>query len=304
MSARARSVRLLGVPMDFGAGRRGVDMGPSALRLARLATALREVGHEVVDHGNVEVPVAEALPDVDRVPGNARFVDAIAATISRTCEALRSMPAGATPIVLGGDHAVSLGSVAQACAGGAGRTGLLWIDAHGDLNVPANSPSGNVHGMPLAHLLGHGDPRLITACRSDVGLRPADVVLLGVRSLDPGERALAQELGLRVLTIADIDRRGISAVADEALGALAHTERLHVSLDADVLDPSVAPGVGTPVVGGLTYREAHLLMEVIAEDGRLASLDLVEVNPTLDVQNRTAAVMVELAASLVGKRIL
>jgi len=302
MTATARSVRLLGVPMDFGAGRRGVDMGPSALRLARLATALREVGHEVVDHGNVEVPVAEALPDVDRVPGNARFVDAIAATTSRTREALRAMPSNATPIVLGGDHAVSLGSVAQACR--AGRTGLLWIDAHGDLNVPANSPSGNVHGMPLAHLLGQGDPRLLTACRSDAGLRPADVVLLGVRSLDQGERALAQELGLLVLTIADIDRRGISAVADEALEALAHTQRLHVSLDADVLDPSVAPGVGTPVVGGLTYREAHLLMEVIAEDGRLASLDLVEVNPTLDVQNRTAAVMVELAASLVGKRIL
>ena len=302
MRAPARSVRLLGVPMDFGAGRRGVDMGPSALRLARLSTALSELGHEVVDHGNVDVPVAESLPAAERVPGDARFVDAIAATTSRTCAALQAMPADATPIVLGGDHSVSLGSAAHASR--AGRTGLLWIDAHGDLNTPANSPSGNVHGMPLAHLLGYGDPRLLTACRAGVGLRPEDVVLLGIRRLDPGERALAHELGLRVLTIADIDRRGMSAVADEALEALAHTDRLHVSLDADVLDPAVAPGVGTPVVGGLTYREAHLLMEVIAEDGRLASLDLVEVNPTLDVQNRTAAVMVELAASLVGKRIL
>ena len=299
---RARRLHLLGVPMDFGAGRRGVDMGPSALRLARLADVLRDLGHQVVDHGNVEVPVAESLPEADGGDGNARFVQAIAAATGRTCAALEALPEDANAVVLGGDHSVSLGSVAHACAHE--RTGLLWVDAHGDLNTPENSPSGNVHGMPLAHLLGFGDPRLLDACRGGGPLRPEDVVLIGVRSLDPGERRLAVELGLRVLTIADIDRRGLNAVADEALEALGHVERLHVSLDADVLDPAVAPGVGTPVVGGLTYREAHLLMEVIAEDGRLASLDLVEVNPTLDVQNRTAAVMVELTASLVGKRIL
>ncbi len=302
MRATVRALHLLGVPMDYGAGRRGVDMGPSALRLARLAAALRELGHEVVDQGNIEVPVAESLPELDGARSSARFVQAIAATTSRTCAALDALPAEATPMVLGGDHSVSLGSVAHACRNA--TTGLLWIDAHGDLNTPANSPSGNVHGMPLAHLLGFGDPRLLEVCRGPTGLRPEDVVLIGVRSLDSGERDLARELGLRILTIADIDRRGISAVADEALEALAHVERLHVSLDADALDPAVAPGVGTPVVGGLTYREAHLLMEVIAEDGRLTSLDLVEVNPTLDAQNRTAAVMVELAASLLGKRIL
>jgi arginase len=302
VSARSRHVHLLGVPMDFGAGRRGVDMGPSALRLARLSDTLRELGHGVVDHGNVEVPVAESLPAAEEGAGHARFAAAIAATTASTLAALEAMPAEATPVLLGGDHSVSLGSVTHACA--RGRTGLLWIDAHGDLNTPANSPSGNVHGMPLAHLLGFGDERLLTACRGAAPVLPEDVVLLGIRRLDPGERALARELGLRVFTIADVDRRGLGAVSQEALRALAHVERLHVSLDADVLDPAVAPGVGTPVVGGLTYREAHLLMELIAEDGRLASLDLVEVNPTLDVQNRTAAVMVELAASLVGKRIL
>lgn len=296
------ALHLVGVPMDLGAGRRGVDMGPSALRLARLAAALGELGHAVVDHGNVAVPVAETVPAHDADDSSARYADAIAATTLATRRALDAVPAGATPIVLGGDHAVSLGSVAHART--RGRTGVLWIDAHGDLNTPESSPSGNVHGMPLALLLGEGDPRLLAACGEVPALRPEDVVLLGVRSLDPGERALARTLGLRVLTMADVDRRGMAAVAAEALAALAHLDRLHVSLDADVLDPAVAPGVGTPVVGGLSYREAHLLMELIADDARLTGVDLVEVNPTLDVQNRTAAVMVEMTASLLGKRIM
>ena len=298
----ARDVRLVGVPMDLGAGRRGVDMGPSALRLARLAVAIGELGHTVTDHGNVEVPVAEALPAPAAGDLTARFASAIAATTRATRRALAAVPDDAMPIVLGGDHAVSLGSVAHACA--RERTGVLWIDAHGDLNTPTSSPSGNVHGMPLAHLLGHGEARLLAARGDAPALRPEDVVLVGVRSLDPGERALAAELGLTILTMADIDRRGMAAVAEEALAALGHVQRVHVSLDADVLDPAVAPGVGTPVVGGLSYREAHLLMELIATDGRLTGVDLVEVNPTLDVHNRTAAVMVELTASLLGKRIM
>ena len=277
-------------------------MGPSALRLARLADTLRDTGSRVFDHGNVEVPVVETLPASQGTPGAVRFVEAIAATTIRTREALADLADDATPVLLGGDHSVSLGSVAHSSE--RGRTGVLWIDAHGDLNTPENSPSGNVHGMPLAHLLGRGDERLLAACGEAVPLRPEDVVLIGVRSLDPGERQLVGQLGLRVLTMSDIDQRGLSAVADSALEALAHVERLHVSLDADVLDPALAPGVGTPVVGGLTYREAHLLMELIALDGRLSGLDLVEVNPTLDAQNRTASVMVELAASVMGKRIL
>ncbi len=295
-------VHLVGVPMDLGAGRRGVDMGPSALRLARLASALRGLGHGVTDHGNVAVPVAETVPAQDADDVSARYADAIAATTLATRRALDAVPAGAIPVVLGGDHAVSLGSVAH--ARGRGRTGVLWIDAHGDLNTPESSPSGNVHGMPLAHLLGRGDPRLLEACGEAPALRPEDVVLVGVRSLDPGERDLAHALGLTVLTMADVDRRGMAKVAEEALSALGHVDRLHVSLDADVLDPAVAPGVGTPVVGGLSYREAHLLMELIADDARLTGVDLVEVNPTLDVQNRTAAVMVEMTASLLGKRIM
>lgn len=295
-------VHLVGVPMDLGAGRRGVDMGPSALRLARLAAALRGLGHGVTDHGNVAVPVAETVPTRDADDASARYADAIAATTRATRRALDQVPVDAIPIVLGGDHAVSLGSVAHARS--RGRTGVLWIDAHGDLNTPESSPSGNVHGMPLAHLLGRGDPRLLAACGAEPALRPEDVVLVGVRSLDPGERELAHALGLTVLTMADIDRRGMARVAEDALAVLGHVDRLHVSLDADVLDPAVAPGVGTPVVGGLSYREAHLLMELIADDARLTGVDLVEVNPTLDVQNRTAAVMVEMTASLLGKRIM
>jgi arginase len=183
-------------------------------------------------------------------------------------------------------------------------TGLLWIDAHGDLNTPATSPSGNVHGMPLAHLLGLGDARLTAVWGGGALLSPDDVVLLGVRSLDSGERRAVLDLGLRALTMSDVDRRGIGRIAEEALAALAHVEALHVSFDADVLDPSVAPGVGTPVPGGLSYREAHLLLEILAADGRVRSVDLVEVNPILDRANASARVMVELTASLFGRRVL
>lgn len=295
-------ISVVGVPMDFGAGRRGVDMGPSALRLARLEETLRDLGHDVVDLGNVEVPVAETVSSGT----SPRYVDVIAATCTRTAELIGSLDGDRVPIVLGGDHSVSMGSVAGtvALAAPGRRTGVLWIDAHGDLNTPATSPSGNVHGMPLAHLLGEGDARLAAPWGGGRLLAPEDVVAIGVRSLDPGERALARRLGLRVFTMSDVDRRGIGAVADEALALLGAHDRLHVSFDADVLDPSVAPGVGTPVPGGLDYREAHLLMEMLSDGGRVVSVDLLEVNPILDEANRSAAVVVELAASLFGRRIL
>jgi arginase len=212
--------------------------------------------------------------------------------------------------VLGGDHAVSMGSVAGVVRRAAGRrVGVLWIDAHADLNTPATSPSGNVHGMPLAHLLGHGDPRLVAAIRGGPGpggaaLRAADVAFVGLRSVDPEERAFVHAHGVAAWTMSDLDRHGVAAVAAAALAALAHVDHLHVSFDADVLDPAVAPGVGTPVPGGLGYREAHLLMELLAESGRVASVDLVEVNPILDQRNQSAQVMVELAASLFGRTIL
>ena len=294
-----RDIAILGVPMDFGAGRRGVDMGPSALRLAKLEGTLSGLGHEVDDLGNIEVPVPEALPDSDGL----RFVEAIANTCRSTFERLSALPEGKFPLALGGDHSISMGTIAGVAASG-GRTGVLWVDAHADLNTPETSPSLNIHGMPLAHLLGRGHPKLLDVWGGGPVLRPEDVVFIGLRTLDDGERQLVHELGLRAYTMEDVDRRGIVKVAGEALGYLSAIERLHLSFDADVLDPSVAPGVGTPVPGGLSYREAHLLMELLCQSGAVSSADLVEVNPFLDVRNGTADMMVEMAASLLGKRIL
>ncbi len=291
-------VHLLGIPMDLGAGRRGVDMGASALRLARLAPALQALGHRLTDHGNVEVSVAEATRSHDALP----YADAIADACARTYRATRALPDGALPLFLGGDHAVSIGTVAGVAA--ADRTGLLWIDAHADLNTPATSPSGNIHGMPAAALLGEGDPRLTGVWGGGARVRAEDVVFLGLRSLDPAERDWIRRAGMRAYTMTDLDRRGMAAVAAEAITHLAHLPRLHVSFDADALDPDLAPGVGTPVKGGLSYREAHLLMEMLASTGRVTSLDLVEVNPILDLRNRTAEIMVEMTASLLGKTIL
>jgi arginase len=290
-------LHLLGIPMDLGAGRRGVDMGPSALRLARLEPALRELGHAFVDHGNVPVSVAEATASGDALP----YADAIADACSRTYLAARGLPGRALPIFLGGDHAVAMGTVAGAARE---RTGLLWIDAHADLNTPASSPSGNVHGMPLAALLGEGDPRFTGVWGGGAVVRPEDVVFVGLRRLDAAERDWIQRVGLRAYTMTDLDRRGMAEVAAEAIDRLGHLPRLHVSFDADALDPDLAPGVGTPVPGGLSYREAHLLMEMLSATGRVTSLDLVEVNPILDVRNRTAEIMVEMTASLLGKSIL
>lgn len=290
-------IHVLGVPMDLGAGRRGVDMGPSALRLARLEPVLESLGHTLQDLGNVELPVPEAV----RTGGGLHYLEPIALACQQTRQRLQALPEEAFPIVLGGDHAIAMGSVSGVARK---RTGLLWIDAHADVNTPATSPSGNLHGMPLSHLLGVGDERLLGVWGGGAVLAPEDVAFIGLRSVDGGERAFLQERGIKTFTMKDIDRKGIARIAEEALAHLAHTEALHLSFDADALDPSVAPGVGTPVPGGLSYREAHLLMELLADAGRITSLDLVEVNPILDLQNRTAQVMVEMAASLLGKRIL
>ncbi|HKI59190.1 MAG TPA: arginase [Trueperaceae bacterium] len=291
-------ISILGIPMDLGAGRRGVDMGPSALRLARLAPALRELGHHVTDLGNVEAPVPEAVPN----PNGLHYADAIAATCRAAFDRLLPLEAGTFVIGLGGDHSVSMGTVPGVTAGR--RTGVMWIDAHADLNTPDTSPSGNIHGMPLAHLLGLGDARLTGVWGGGPALQPEDIVFVGLRSIDPAERRLIRERGITAYTMKDIDQRGMAEVASEAIARLGHVERLHVSFDADVLDPDLAPGVGTPVPGGLSYREAHLLMELLSDSGRTTSLDLVEVNPILDVRNRSAAIMVEMAASLLGKKIL
>ena len=290
-------INILGIPMDLGAGRRGVDMGPSAIRLASLEASLKRLGYSVQDLGNIDVPVAEALQNKNGL----HYADPILETCTAVYRALREVSGEAFPIALGGDHSVSMGTVAGVAQHG--RTGVIWIDAHADLNTPATSPSGNVHGMPLAHLLGYGDERFLELWGGGAVLRPEDLVFIGLRSLDPAERDLIREHGIKAYTMKEIDGRGIAEVAAEALAHL-KTERLHISFDADVLDPTLAPGVGTPVPGGLTYREAHLLMELLADAERVTSLDLVEVNPILDVKNETGRIMVEMASSLLGQAIL
>lgn len=297
-------VYLLGVPMDLGAGRRGVDMGPSALRLAKLELTLEELGHRVSDLGNVDVPVPEAVDGGDEADASAAlpFADAIARTCLVVNRTLARLPAGAFPLTLGGDHSMSMGTVPG--PPDATRVGLVWIDAHADLNTPATSPSGNVHGMPVAHLLGHGDDRFTSIWGGGARVLTQDLVYVGLRSVDAPEREFIRRNDIAAYSMKEIDQRGIAAVARETLERLENVDRLHVSFDADVLDPSLAPGVGTPVPGGLSYREAHLLMELLADSGRVTGLDLVEVNPILDRGNETASTLVELTASLLGKRIL
>ncbi len=286
--------------MDLGAGRRGVDMGPSAIRLAKLADTLRSLGHTIDDLGNIEVAVAESVDDISGLP----YANVIADACHKTYEKLKALPTDAFPIVLGGDHSISMGSVAGVASAANERTGLIWIDAHTDINTPKTSPSGNIHGMPVAHLLGDGDSRLLDIWGGGAVVRPEDIVFIGIRSVDEHERTILKELGIRVYTMKDIDKRGLGEIVEQTIMQLHHTKRVHVSFDADVLDPAVAPGVGTPVPGGLSYREAHLLMELLADAKIVTSLDLVEVNPILDIQNKTAQIMVEMTASLLGKRIL
>ncbi|WP_287372850.1 arginase [Oceanithermus sp.] len=291
---------IVGVPMDLGAGRRGVDMGPSAIRYARLHEAIRALDYDVLDLGDLEVPVVETLKKNGGAPGGLHHLEPIRSTCEALARELSVLDDAALPVVLGGDHSISMGSVRGVQRG---RTGLIWIDAHADFNTPETSPSGNIHGMPLAALLGYGDDRLVRI-GGGAPLEPQDVVLVGVRSVDPGERELLQQAGVTVYTMKEIDRMGVPTVAANVIAQLERVERVHVSFDADVLDPTVAPGVGTPVPGGLTYREAHLLMELLSDAGIVTSLDLVEVNPILDEKNRTAEIVVELAASLLGKKIL
>ncbi|PYE48676.1 arginase [Deinococcus yavapaiensis] len=293
------NIAILGVPMDLGAGRRGVDMGPSALRNARLAAALRDVGHVVRDLGDVTVPIPETL-DKHQNQGLI-FLDAILSACSSTCQRLLDLPSDVFPISLGGDHSISMGTVPGAARGE--RAGLIWVDAHTDFNTPSSSPSGNIHGMPVAHLVGLGDEHL-----SSIGggwrMRPEDIVMIGIRSVDRRERDLVREHGITVYTMKEVDQLGMTRITEETLERFSDLKRVHVSFDADALDPSFAPGVGTPVPGGLTYREAHLLMELLSESGRVTSMDIVEVNPILDAQNQTAHLMVGMAESLLGKRIM
>lgn len=301
-----RNLRILGVPLDLGAGHRGVDMGPSALRIAGLAQGLRDLGHQVAREEDVTAPQPETR---EFGKGEARFLAEIQEVCSRLAERTQLLVReGLTPVVLGGDHSLAMGSAAGTAAALAeqgSRCGLLWFDAHGDINTPSTSPSGNIHGMPLAHLLGHGEPALVDIGGAGASFRPEQVALVGIRDLDAAEQRLLSESGVRTFSMRDIDDRGMADVAREALDVVTSgTAGFHLSFDADGLDPSVAPGVGTPVPGGVSYREAHLLMEMIAETGELLSMDLAETNPILDVRNETAERLVHLTWSAFGQRIL
>jgi arginase len=298
---KTERVAIIGAELDLGAGRRGVDMGPSAIRYAGLGERLAQLGISCADWGNVDVQIPETTASGD---DRVRFLT----QIRETCEQIAGRVRAAVeqelfPLVLGGDHSVALGTLGGlASVHGAG--GVLWIDAHGDLNTPETTPSGNVHGMPLAAALGQAGAGFESNSWPLPSVDPNHVAIVGVRSLDPGERAVVKDTGVAVYTITDIDRRGLEPIFREALERVSGAAFVHVSLDLDVVDPDVAPGVGTAVRGGLSYREAHLAMELIAESGLLASLELVEVNPILDHENATAKLAVELAASALGARIL
>ena len=297
----ARRVAIIGAELDLGAGRRGVDMGPSAIRYAGLGERLAALGIASEDRGNVYTEIRETADPGDP---NARFLQPIRATCEQIADRVReAAERGLIPLVLGGDHSVAIGSIGG-LASLHGPGAVLWFDAHGDLNTPRTTPSGNVHGMPLAAALGRAGEAFQSEHWPLPSVDPSRVALIGIRSLDPGEREVVKETGIAVYTIADIDRRGVEPVVAEALERVSGAPFVHVSVDLDVVDPDVAPGVGSPVRGGFSYREAHLMMELVAESGVLSSLELVEVNPILDHENETAGLAVELAASALGARIL
>jgi arginase len=303
----SKLVHIIGVPLDLGGNRRGVDMGPSAFRIAGLGDRLTALGYAVVDKGDLAAPIPETQKQRDE---RKKYINDIARVCQKLYQlSLASLEEGALPIVLGGDHSLAAGSVA-ASAEWAKRTrnlpiGLLWVDAHGDMNTPATSLSGNVHGMPLAALLGTEPAELSRIGTFAPKVDPAHTVIIGVRNLDEREKVAVRDSRVHVFTMKDIDRQGIASVAEQAVNLAGNgTAGVHVSFDMDVCDPLIAPGVGTPVKGGLDYREAHMVMEIVADSGLLTALDLVEVNPTLDMQNTTAVLGTELALSALGMKIL
>jgi arginase len=299
-------IRIIGVPMDLGASRRGVDMGPSALRVAGLQSRLKQLGRHVEDIGNVQVKQPEEQHYGEK---NAKYLG----EISETCKGLadmvcKTLDENLTPLVLGGDHSIAVGTTAGAAAHfqkESKRIGVIWLDAHGDMNTPESSPSGNVHGMPLASIMGYGPPELTELGGIKPMVEPRNVTLVGIRELDAKERRLVKDSGVHIFTMRDIDERGMREVMSEALRfATDDTVGAAVSLDMDFVDPSDAPGVGTPVRGGVTYREAHLALEMIADSRALVSFELVEINPVIDLHNKTATLGVELVLSGLGKKIL
>jgi arginase len=303
---RPKHISIIGAPLDLGAGRRGVDMGPSAVRVANLNGRLAELGYQVEDVGNVPVIQRESQAEVH---SRAKYLPQIVETCTLVAEMVEeALGSGKFPLVLGGDHSIAVGSVSGASRHfhrKGERLGLIWIDAHTDMNTPESSPSGNVHGMPLACCIGQGPEELTNIFGYSPKVDPANVALVGVRSVDGQERDIVQHSGVHAFTMRAIDERGMRSVFEEAIGvAGSGTAGIHVSLDMDAVDPQEAPGVGTPVQGGITYREAHLAMEMLGDTGRMISMEVVEVNPVIDEANRTAILAVELVMSAMGKRIL
>ncbi|GAB4373835.1 MAG: arginase [Bryobacter sp.] len=303
---RKATVAIVGAPMDLGAGRRGVDMGPSAVRVANIHQRLESLGYQVADLGNIEVVQPESVPKRN---DTARYLLEISQSCARLAKLVEKvMSQGHFPLVLGGDHSVAAGTlagVAKHFRKQKEKIGVIWIDAHADMNTPDTTPSGNVHGMPLAASLGLGPHELTHLAGFSPKVNPRNVVLIGVRDVDEAESENIRQSGVKVFTMREVDEMGMRSVMEHAIGtATDGTDGFHLSFDMDGVDPDEAPGVGTPVRGGLTYREAHLAMELINDSGSLASLEIVEVNPVLDTANRTALLAVELAASALGKKIL
>jgi arginase len=303
---RQSEIAVIGAPLDLGAGRRGVDMGVSALRVANLYSRLTSLGYEVADLGNIEVEQQESQPSG---PANARYLPQITHACTRLAEkVVASLASGRFPLVLGGDHSVAIGTIAgvsQHFRSQGGKIGLIWVDAHADMNTPETSPSGNVHGMPLACSIGLGPRDLTHIFGYAPKVDPRNVALVGIRDVDQLEKEHVRDSGVRAFTMRHIDERGLRAVMEEAIHiATDGTDAFHLSLDVDVVDPQEAPGVGTPVRGGLTYRESHLAMETICDCSSMASMEVVEVNPVIDEANRTAILAVELVMSAMGKKIL
>lgn len=308
---KTKTLRILGVPLDHGAGRRGVGMGPSAVRIARLPAMLERIGYSFVDEGDVHVPAPETQPSGEV---KAKYLPLITKVCSEVATQVKSfLDDGDLPLVIGGDHSIAIGSISGVASHlkttkkteDASRLGVIWFDAHADINTPATTPSGNIHGMPVSCLLGDGPSELTQIEYDGAKMSATKVVQIGLRDLDEREKELLKASGVHTFTMADIDKRGMATIMADAIEiATSDTDMLHVSFDIDSLDPRIAPGTGTTKIGGLTYREAHLGLEMIASTKRLTSLDMVEVNPTLDLQNQTAELAVELIASALGKRIL
>src|SRR2546421_4585748 len=301
-----KKIRVIGVPLDLGQSRRGVDMGPSAVRVAGLEARLEQLGHVVEDAGNITVAIAEQKKEGDP---HAKYLKEITATCTKAADlVLKTLEAGKVPMVLGGDHSIAVGTVsgvAEFYRRQEQKIGLIWIDAHTDMNTPDSSPSGNVHGMPLASIMGLPPLELGKIFDFSPKVQPENCVLVGIRDVDSFEKENIRKSGVEVFTMRDIDERGMRAVMEEALRMAGRgTAGYHVSLDMDWIDPEDAPGVGTPVWGGATYREAHLAMEIISDHGRMTSFEIVEVNPVIDEHNQTADLAVELALSAFGKKIL